>query len=94
MDAELDKYWRNQTVEKKKEMQEKIVELIDTLNDSCAAVMNRELELDDLTVRMINNVQNEIRLGEVNTEKLTIIIARLRELISSQEKEVTTVESV
>lgn len=94
MDAELDKYWRNQTVEKKKEMQEKIVELIDTLNDSCAAVMNRKLELDDLTVRMINNVQNEIRLGEVNTEKLTIIIARLRELISSQEKEVTTVESV
>jgi len=94
MDAELDKYWRNQTIEKKKEMQEKIVELIDTLNDSCAAVMNRKLELDDLTVRMINNVQNEIRLGEVNTEKLTIIIARLRELISSQEKEVTTVESV
>ena len=94
MDAELDKYWRHQTVEKKKEMQEKIVELIDTLNDSCAAVMNRKLELDDLTVRMINNVQNEIRLGEVNTEKLTIIIARLRELISSQEKEVTTVESV
>ena len=94
MDAELDKYWRNQTVEKKKEMQEKIVELIDTLNDSCAAVMNKKLELDDLTARMINNVQNEIRLGEVNTEKLTIIIARLRELISNQEKEVTTVESV
>lgn len=94
MDAELDKYWRHQTVEKKKEMQEKIVELIDTLNNSCSAVMNRKLELDDLTVRMINNVQNEIRLGEVNTEKLTIIIARLRELISSQEKEVTTVESV
>lgn len=94
MDAELDKYWRHQTVEKKKEMQEKIVELIDTLNDSCAAVMNKKLELDDLTARMINNVQNEIRLGEVNTEKLTIIIARLRELISSQEKEVTTVESV
>lgn len=94
MDAELDKYWRNQTIEKKKEMQKKIVELIDTLNDSCTAVMNRKLELDDLTVRMINNVQNEIRLGEVNTEKLTIIIARLRELISSQEKEVTTVESV
>lgn len=94
MDAELDKYWRNQTVEKKKEMQEKIVELIDTLNDACAAVMNKKLELDDLTARMINNVQNEIRLGEVNTEKLTIIIARLRELISNQEKEVTTVESV
>lgn len=94
MDAELDKYWRHQTLEKKKEMQEKIVELIDTLNDSCAAVMNQKLELDDLTGRMINNVQNEIRLGEVNTEKLTIIIARLRELISSQEKEVTTVESV
>lgn len=94
MDAELDKYWRHQTVEKKKEMQEKIVELIDTLNDSCAAVMNRKLELDDLTGRMINNVQNEIRVGEVNTEKLTIIIARLRELISNQEKEVTTVESV
>lgn len=94
MDAQLNKYWRKQTVEKKKEMQGKIVELIDTLNDSCAAVMNRKLELDDLTVRMINNVQNEIRLGEVNTEKLTIIIARLRELISSQEKEVTTVESV
>lgn len=94
MDAELDKYWRNQTVEKKKEMQEKIVELIDTLNDACAAVMNKKLELDDLTARMINNVQNEIRLGEVNTEKLTIIIGRLRELISNQEKEVTTVESV
>ena len=94
MDAELDKYWRHQTLEKKKEMQEKIVELIDTLNDSCAAVMNQKLELDDLTGRMINNVQNEIRVGEVNTEKLTIIIARLRELISSQEKEVTTVESV
>lgn len=94
MDAELDKYWRHQTVEKKKEMQEKIVELIDTLNDSCAAVMNKKLEVDDLTARMINNVQNEIRLGEVNTEKLTIIIARLRELISNQEKEVTTVESV
>ncbi len=94
MDAELDKYWRHQTVEKKKEMQEKIVELIDTLNDTCAAVMNQKLELDDLTGRMINNVQNEIRVGEVNTEKLTIIIARLRELISNQEKEVTTVESV
>lgn len=94
MDAELDKYWRHQTLEKKKEMQEKIVELIDTLNDSCAAVMNQKLELDDLTGRMINNVQNEIRVGEVNTEKLTIIIARLRELISNQEKEVTTVESV
>lgn len=94
MDAELDKYWRHQTVEKKKEMQEKIVELIDTLNDSCAAVMNQKLELDDLTGRMIINVQNEIRVGEVNTEKLTIIIARLRELISNQEKEVTTVESV
>lgn len=93
MDAELDKYWRHQTVEKKKEMQEKIVELIDTLNDTCAAVMNQKLELDDLTGRMINNVQNEIRVGEVNTEKLTIIIARLRELISNQEKEVTTVES-
>lgn len=94
MDAELDKYWRNQTVEKKKEMQEKIAELIDTLNDACAAVMNKKLELDDLTARMISNVQNEIRLGEVNTEKLTIIIGRLRELISNQEKEVTTVESV
>lgn len=94
MDAELDKYWRNQTVEKKKEMQEKIVELISTLNEACAAVMNKKLEVDDLTVRMINNVQNEIRLGEVNTEKLTIIIARLRELISDQEKEVTIVESV
>lgn len=94
MDAELDKYWRNQTLEKKKEMQEKIVESIDTLNEACAAVMNKKLEVDDLTVRMINNVQNEIRLGEVNTEKLTIIIARLRELISNQEKEVTIVESV
>lgn len=94
MDAKLNKYWRKQTVEKKKEMQGKIVELIDALNDSCAAVMNRKLELDDLTARMINNVQNEIRVGEVNTEKLTIIIARLRELISNQEKEVTTVESV